>query len=60
MSTWPDASDLMRLNAAPVGDWVNLPHHLIHVLKTGLALSEATQGAFEMNVGSAVRAWGFG
>lgn len=60
MSTWTDTSDLMRLNAAPVGAWVTLPQHLIHVLKTGLALSETTQGAFEMNVGSAVRAWGFG
>jgi thiamine biosynthesis lipoprotein len=60
MSTWTTISDLMRLNAAPLGDWVPLPKHLINVLATGLAISRDTKGAFEMNLGDAVRAWGFG
>jgi thiamine biosynthesis lipoprotein len=60
MSTWSPHSDLMRLNAAPVGDWVPLPNHLMAVLTAGLAISRDTKGAFEMNVGDAVRAWGFG
>jgi thiamine biosynthesis lipoprotein len=60
MSTWTPHSDLMRLNAAPVGDWVPLPNHLMAVLTAGLAISRDTKGAFEMNVGDAVRAWGFG
>jgi thiamine biosynthesis lipoprotein len=60
MSTWRTTSDLMRLNAAPVGNWIDLPPRLIHVLAAGLAISRATDGAFDMNVGDAVRAWGFG
>lgn len=59
MSTWRDDSDLMRFNAAPTGVWVALPRALIHVLGAGIAISNATGGAFEMNIGDAVRAWGF-
>ena len=60
MSTWRPDSDLMRLNAAPVGDWIALPARLMQVLAAGLEISRQTGGAFEMNVGDAVRAWGFG
>lgn len=59
MSTWTPDSDLMRLNAAPVGEWVTLPPELLFVLQTGLQVSRLTGGAFEMNLGDAVRAWGF-
>jgi thiamine biosynthesis lipoprotein len=60
MSTWRPDSALMRFNAAPVDQWVALPHHLLTVLDAGLAVSARTGGAFEMNLGDAVRAWGFG
>jgi len=60
MSTWKPDSDLMRLNAAPLDAWVPLPDRLLCVLEAGLAISRQTMGAFEMNVGDAVRAWGFG
>lgn len=60
MSTWRGDSALMRFNAARVGDWQDLPQPLLTVLEAGLAVSAATGGAFEMNVGDAVRAWGFG
>lgn len=60
MSTWKPDSDLMRLNAAPLDTWVALPQDLMTVLEAGLALSRQTGGAFEMNIGDAVRAWGFG
>lgn len=59
MSTWTPHSDLMRLNAAPVEIWVNLPKDLISVLVAGLYISRLTDGAFEFNVGAPVRAWGF-
>ncbi len=59
MSTWNAASDLMRLNAAPCHEWLPQPPELIQVLADGLAISAATGGAFEMNLGDAVRAWGF-
>ena len=59
MSTWRPDSDLMRLNAAPLDSWVPLPQGLMTVLAAGIAVSRQTGGAFEMNVGDAVRAWGF-
>lgn len=60
MTTWRATSDLMRLNSAPLGQWVTLPTRLMQVLAAGLAISQATDGAFEMNLGDAVQAWGFG
>jgi thiamine biosynthesis lipoprotein len=60
MSTWKPNSDLMRLNAAPLNSWVFLPAPLMTVLEAGLTISRQTGGAFEMNIGDAVRAWGFG
>jgi thiamine biosynthesis lipoprotein len=60
MSTWKPLSALMRLNAAPLNVWLPLPRALLTVLDAGLAISAATDGAFEMNMGAAVRAWGFG
>lgn len=59
MSTWNAASDLMRLNAAPCHEWLPQPPELIQVLADGLAISAITGGAFEMNLGDVVRAWGF-
>ena len=59
MSTWSPDSDLMRLNAAPPDSWVPLPQGLMTVLAAGIAVSRQTGGAFEMNIGDAVRAWGF-
>lgn len=59
MSTWTPDSALMRFNAAPVGPWHALPQHLLRVLQAGLAISALSDGAFEMNLGDAVRAWGF-
>lgn len=59
MSNWSDTSDLMRFNAAETHVWHPLPAHLLSVLAEGLTISRATGGAFEMNLGAAVRAWGF-
>lgn len=60
MSTWRPDSDLMRLNAAPLDTWVFLPAPLMQVLAAALALGRLTEGAFDIGVGSAVSAWGFG
>ncbi|WP_028029631.1 FAD:protein FMN transferase [Gemmobacter nectariphilus] len=60
MSTWKPDSDLMRLNAAPVGDWQDIPADLARVLALGLAIGRASGGAFDIGMGDAVRAWGFG
>ena len=60
MSTWRPDSDLMRLNAAPVGEWVALPPGLCTVLAAGLEIGRASGGAFDMGVGDLVAQWGFG
>jgi thiamine biosynthesis lipoprotein len=60
MSTWKPDSDLNRLNAAPVGEWVPVPAALATVLVEALAIGEASGGAFDIGVGDLVVAFGFG
>lgn len=60
MSTWNPASDLMRLNAATIGEWVAVPTRLMEVLRLGLKIGRASNGAFDIGMGDAVAAWGFG
>ena len=59
-SNWLRDSDLNRLNAAPVGDWVTLPDHLMTVLVKSLQIGRETDGLFDIGVGALVQAWGFG
>ena len=51
MSTWKPDSDLMRLNAAPVGEWQDIPPDLARVLTLGLAIGRASGGAFDIGHG---------
>lgn len=60
MSTWIAGSDLMRLNAAPLQEWVVLPPELMRVLTKALEIGQATNGAFDIALGDLVNAWGFG
>lgn len=60
MSTWKPESDLMRLNIAPVNEWVAVPARLLDVLRLGLEIGKASGGAFDIGMGDAVIAWGFG
>ena len=60
MSTWKPDSDLMRLNAAAPGMWVDVPEELLQVLSFGLQVGRLSDGAFDIGVGDAVAAWGFG
>jgi thiamine biosynthesis lipoprotein len=43
-----------------VGDWQQVPPDLARVLGLGIAIGRASGGAFDMGMGDAVRAWGFG
>ncbi len=60
MSTWKPDSDVNRLNAAPVGEWVTIPRELMTVLAEALKIGRATKGAFDIGVGGLASAWGFG
>jgi thiamine biosynthesis lipoprotein len=60
MSTWKPESDLMRLNRAPVGHWVEVPELLLTVLETAIEIGRHSGGAFDIGVGDVVSAWGFG
>lgn len=60
MSTWKPDSDLSRLNRSPVGVWTPVPEDLLFVLDTALRIGRKTRGAFDIAVGEAVCAWGFG
>jgi thiamine biosynthesis lipoprotein len=60
MSTWKPDSDLMRLTAAPIGEWVHLPSELMLVLEKGCAIGRVSGGAFDIGLGDLVNAWGFG
>jgi len=60
MSTWKPQSDLMRVNAAPIDDWIDVPEELFEVLATGLDIGRKSNGAFDIGMGDVVTAWGFG
>jgi thiamine biosynthesis lipoprotein len=60
MSAWKPDSDLTRLNTAPVDEWVELPSRLFEVLLLGVEIGRASGGAFDIGMGDAVAAWGFG
>ena len=60
MSIWKPDSGLMRLNAAPAGAWTAVPDRLMEVLRLSLDIGRASGGAFDIGVGDAVNAWGFG
>jgi len=60
MSTWKPASNLMQLNRAEPGEWLDIPPAFTEVLQAGLEIGVASGGAFDIAVGEAVNAWGFG
>lgn len=60
MSPWKPSSDLVRLNHAPIGTWVNLPAEMLEVLDCALEVQRLSGGAFDPGVGALVAAWGFG
>ena len=53
-------ASVTRLNAAPAGAWVAVPGRLRDVLRLGLGIGRASGGAFDIGMGDAVTAWGFG
>ncbi len=60
MSTWRDDSELTALNAAPANEPFRVAAETFDVLSVSQAVSEATDGAFDVTVRPLVSAWGFG
>lgn len=60
MSPWKPHSDLVRLNRAPVDEWVPLSPEILEVLDCALEVQRLSAGAFHPCVGALVDAWGFG
>jgi thiamine biosynthesis lipoprotein len=60
MSPWKPDSDLVRLNRAPVGTWVDLAADIREVLAAALDVHRLSDGAFDPCLGALVDAWGFG
>ena len=60
MSTWISGSDLNLLSDAAPGVWLDLPLHLMAVLARGLQIGVQSGGAFDIGLGDAALAWGFG
>lgn len=60
MSTWQHDSELMQLNRAPLDHALVVPSDLARVLDLSLRIGRASGGAFDIGMGDAVRAWGYG
>lgn len=60
LSTYRDDSELMRFNAAPVGEWRALSPALLEALGLAAEVSRLSGGAYDATVGPLVELWGFG
>ena len=60
MSTFDEASELMRFNRGPVGEWVPVSRELVEVVAAAKAVAEETGGALDPTVAPLVALWGFG
>jgi thiamine biosynthesis lipoprotein len=60
LSTYQPDTELMRFNAAPVGQWVRVSPMLMQAVQTAVEVSALTGGAYDITVGPLVDLWGFG
>ena len=60
MSTYQETSDISRFNQSTSTDWFSVDPLTAHVVEKSLALSAATDGAFDITVRPAVERWKFG
>lgn len=60
LSTYQPDTELMRFNAAPVGQWVVVSPMLLRAVQTAVEVSALTGGAYDITVGPLVDLWGFG
>lgn len=60
MSHYEAGSELSRLNQHPLGEAFMASQPMLQVLQVAQAVHRASSGAFDVTVGQAVDAWGFG
>jgi thiamine biosynthesis lipoprotein len=60
MSTYDEASEVSRFNAARTTEWVDMSAETVAVVDEALRISALTRGAFDITVGPLVGLWGFG
>ncbi len=60
MSTWQPDSELSLFNASASTNWVDTSPEFCAVIEAALAVSQRTEGAFDVTVGPLVNLWGFG
>lgn len=60
MSTYIPDSELMRFNAAPVDEVVEVSPNLAKIVERSLDIYRRSGGAFDVTVGPLVNLWGFG
>ncbi|PMR74730.1 FAD:protein FMN transferase [Billgrantia endophytica] len=60
MSIYRDDSELVAFNQSPVDDWQPLSDELIEVLAISQSVADASDGAFDVTIGSLVNLWSFG
>jgi FAD:protein FMN transferase len=59
-SHWREDSELMRFNAAPMGEWVGVSDRLWMAVELAWQVAEQTDGALDITLGPLVEVWGFG
>jgi thiamine biosynthesis lipoprotein len=59
-STYRTNSVISRFNAHASDTWFSVPGEVVAVARAGLALSQETNGAFDLTVAPLVNLWGFG
>ncbi len=59
-STWRDDSELSQFNANQSTDWIDVSAEFCIAIESALAVSRASDGAFDITVGPLVNLWGFG
>ncbi|WP_416772511.1 FAD:protein FMN transferase [Pseudomonas sp. RHF3.3-3] len=60
MSTYRGDSDIVRFNALPANRCQVMPASILELVRTGEALSVASDGAYDLTVEPLMNLWGFG
>ncbi|MGK0298846.1 MAG: thiamine biosynthesis lipoprotein [Gammaproteobacteria bacterium] len=60
MSTYIGDSELSIINQSTNTEWITISEELYQVIQSAQAVSEQTNGAFDITIGAIVNLWGFG